>query len=284
MNLLYVKTFLEITSTRSFFQAAKNLNVAQSTASARIIHLEEVLGQTLFNRSRAGFEITPAGVQFQKHALNLMRTWEQAQQSMRMPGKQQSIYRICIQISLWESLICNWIHWIRDRNPNAILELETEFSIVMMDQLSNGLLDIGVMYTPRETQGLKVEQLLEEQLVLVSTTKRKLSDFDYNSYVFVDWGRTFRKRHSQAFNAFGKPDISVGMGPIALKVILDRGGSCYQSLSAIQPLLDENKLYIVEDAPVYPRPVYMVYPGDENEVARLQLALDGFRHMARQIG
>lgn len=280
MNLLYVKTFLEIVSTRNFYQAAKNLNIAQSTASARIGHLEDVLGHTLFHRSRAGFEITAAGLQFQKHALNLMRSWEQAQHSMGLSDGHRSIYRICIQINLWELLISNWIPWIRDKDPDAILELETEFSVVMMDQISNGLLDIGVMYTPRQIQGLKVEQLLEEHLVMVSTDAGILSELDYKSYVFVNWGKEFEQLHNQTFNSKETPNISVGMGPIALRVILDRGGSCYQSLGMVQSLIDEQKLFVVEDAPVYPRPVYMVYPDDDDEINRLQLALDGFRHVA----
>ena len=45
MNLVYVKTFLEITVTRNFYQAAINLNIAQSTASARINALERALGR-----------------------------------------------------------------------------------------------------------------------------------------------------------------------------------------------------------------------------------------------
>ena len=72
MNLIYIKTFLEIAATRNFERAAKNLNIAQSTASARINTLEESLGHSLFNRNRSGFEITEAGIRFQKYALNVM--------------------------------------------------------------------------------------------------------------------------------------------------------------------------------------------------------------------
>ncbi len=283
MNFLYIKTFLEIASTRNFNQAAKNLYIAQSTVSARISHLENELGHSLFNRSRAGFEITPAGLQFQKHALTLMRSWEQAKQTMGFLDVEQSIYRICIQINLWELIISSWIPWIKDRDPYSILELETEFSTAMMDQLSKGLLDIGVMYTPRKTQGLKVEQLLEENLILVSTDPVSLSKLDYGSYVFVNWGSAFEQMHNQVFSVKGTPTISVGMGPIALRVILDIGGSCYQSRGMVQPMIDEKKLFIVEGAPVYPRPVYMVYPDGAEDIKRLRLALDGFRHVAKML-
>jgi len=87
--------------------------------------------------------------------------------------------------------------------------------------------------------------------------------------------------HSQTFTALNTPAISVGLAPIALRQIMDQGGSCYQSLRVVQALIDEGGLFIVKDAPVYPRPVYMVYPDDANETSRLQLALEGFRHVAR---
>ncbi len=280
MNLTYIKTFLEIATTRNFEQAARNLNIAQSTASARISTLEQALGHSLFIRSRAGFEITPAGVAFQRHALNMMRSWEQAQQSIGLTSAQQSVYRVCVQINLWEKLIGNWIPWIRERDPTAILDLESDYSGLMMNRLSNGLLDIGIMYSPGKVQGLNVEQLMEEDLVMVSTHAQRLSEVDQKSYVLVKWGRAFMHMHSQALTDLNKPIISVGIGPIALRHILDSGGSCYQSLGNVQPLIEKQILFIVKDAPVYPRPVYIVYPDDDNEANRLQLALDGFRHVA----
>ena len=280
MNFIYLKTFLEIAVTRSFYQAAKNLNIAQSTASARISMLEETLGERLFSRSRAGIELTHAGLQLQKPALNMLRAWEQAQQSIKLSSGYKSVYRVCVQINLWEQLVSSWIPWIKEKDPNAILELESDFSGIMMNQLSNGLLDIGVMYTPRKVQGLAIEKLFEEDLVMVSTHASKLAEVDYQSYVLVKWGRTFMHMHSQAFTELSSPTISVGLGPIALRHILSQGGSCYQSLGIVQPLIDKDELFVVKDAPIYPRPVYMVYPDDGNEPGRLQLALEGLRCVA----
>lgn len=280
MNLIYVKTFLEIAVTRNFFQASKNLNIAQSTASARISMLEQTLGHQLFNRSRSGFEITQAGLQFQKHALNMMRSWEQAQQSIGLISGTQSVYRVCVQINLWEKLISNWIPWIMEKDPNAILDLDSDYSGVMMSQLSDGLLDIGVMYSPRRVQGLKSEAILEEDLVMVSTHAQSLAEVDFKTYVLVKWGRAFLHMHSQTFPTLSNPSISVGLGPIALRHILTRGGSCYQSRRIVQRQIDNQLLFVVEDAPIYPRPVYMVYPGDVQEIDRLQLALEGLRQVA----
>ena len=283
MNLIYIKTFLEIAATRSFEQAAKNLHIAQSTASARINTLESSLGHSLFNRSRAGFEITSAGIQLQKYALNMVRSWEQAQLSVGLTNANQSLYRVCVQINLWERLISNWIPWIKERDPEAILDLESDYSGLMMNQLSDGLLDIGVMYTPAKVKGLKIETLLEEELVMVSTHAQRLSEVKHERYVLVKWGRAFMHMHGQAFTNLNTPNITVGLGPIALQHILTQGGSCYQDLDSIRPLVNRKELHIVKDAPVFPRPVYMVYSDDPDEIGRLQLALDGLRHVSRLV-
>ena len=280
VHLLYVKTFLEIATTQNFYQAARNLNIAQSTASVRINTLEQVLGHRLFNRDRSGFEITAAGLQFQKHALNLMRSWEQAQQSVDLVSEAQPVYRVCVQLNLWETLISRWIPWMREREGTAILDVESDYSAEMMNLLSDGLLDIAVMYSPRKVQGLKSEQLLEEDLVMVSTHAQCLADIDHDSYVLVKWGRAFLHMHSQTFPTLSQPVISVGLGPIALRHILSGGGSCYQSRRIVQPLIDKNELTVVMDAPVFPRPVFMVYPDDAIEIERLKLALEGLRQVA----
>lgn len=150
-----------------------------------------------------------------------------------------------------------------------------------MNQLSDGLLDIGVMYSPTRVQGLEIEKLMEENLVMVSTHAQNLSEVDHHSYVLVQWGRAFMHMHNQTFTELNTPKISVGLGPIGLRQILDSGGSCYQALDNVQSLIDKQELFIVKDAPVFPRPVYMVYPDDAIETRRLQLALDGLREVAR---
>jgi DNA-binding transcriptional LysR family regulator len=61
MKLDNIKTFLEIATCGNFNRAADNLNVTQSTVSARIKTLEEKFGRRLFVRAHSGVELTDAG-------------------------------------------------------------------------------------------------------------------------------------------------------------------------------------------------------------------------------
>ena len=68
MDTELARTFLEIVRTRSFVRAAEQLNVSQTTVSARIKTLEERLGRSLFVRNKNGASLTPAGEQFLRYA------------------------------------------------------------------------------------------------------------------------------------------------------------------------------------------------------------------------
>ncbi len=65
MDVNLARTFLMVAETGSFIDAARKMNVTQSTVSARIKGLEDLLGRPLFRRSKTGATPTPAGEQFQ---------------------------------------------------------------------------------------------------------------------------------------------------------------------------------------------------------------------------
>ena len=86
MDIALAQTFLMVAETGSFIDAARKLNVTQSTVSARIRGLEELFGRPLFERSKNGASLTGAGEQFQKHALALVRVWQHAQLEVGFSG------------------------------------------------------------------------------------------------------------------------------------------------------------------------------------------------------
>ena len=85
MDITLVKTFLEVAATGSFVAASERLFVTQSAVSLRIQRLEDSLGRPLFNRSKAGAVLTPAGTEFERYALGLIKLWEEARQQIAIP-------------------------------------------------------------------------------------------------------------------------------------------------------------------------------------------------------
>ena len=54
MDINLARTFLTVAETGSFIEAARKMHVTQSTVSARVKVLEDLLGRPLFQRSKYG--------------------------------------------------------------------------------------------------------------------------------------------------------------------------------------------------------------------------------------
>jgi len=279
MNIDLARTFLEIVETGNFNKAAERLSVTQSTVSMRIKALEDELGRSLFVRSKAGTELTAAGVQFRRYATMLVRVWEQARQEIALPPGFKTVLNVGGQFSLWDRLLVQWIPWMRTALPEVALRAEVGLSDGLMRQLAEGLLDIGVMYSPQSRPGLHIEKLLEERLVMASTQRRSVDEWD-EDYVLVDWGPEFRVGHGQAFPDLKTPAVSVGLGSLGLQHILSYGGTGYFPMRVIRSLLASGRLFAVAGAPEFRRPAWLVYAPDEGREDWFHTALDGLRYVA----
>ena len=279
MKIEHVRTFLEIANCGNFNRAAEILNVTQSTVSARVKSMEDSFGRRLFKRSHSGVELTYAGQHFRQYAQNIQRLWQQAHQRVALPESFSHGIGLGSQVSLWDSLVLKWMPWMREHAADVAIHVEADYSPSLMRQLSDGLLDIGVMYNPRQTPGLIIEDLLEETLVLVATDRRKLSEGWVEDYVFVDWGNEFRASHGEAFPEMETPAISVGLGALGLEYILKNGGSGYFPLRVVQPLIAEGSLFLVDSAPRLQRPAYVVYTENSRDQGTLDIALRGLREI-----
>jgi DNA-binding transcriptional LysR family regulator len=281
MKIEYISTFLEIAECGNFNRAADNLNVTQSTVSARVKSMEDRFGRILFKRGHAGVELTSAGQHFLQYAHNIQRQWQQAKQRIALPESFNHTIGLGSQVSLWDSLILQWMPWMRQNASEIALHVEADYSPSLMRQVSDGLLDIGVMYQPRQTSGLIIEDLFEETLILVTTDKQAVEKGWIEHYVFVDWGDAFRARHSAAFPDLETPAISVGLGALGLEYILQNGGAGYFPVRVVKSLLENKKLFTVNNTPSLQRPAYMVYASAARDPSSLKVALQGLREVAK---
>jgi DNA-binding transcriptional LysR family regulator len=284
MDIDLARTFLEVVAAGNFVGAAERLHVTQSTVSMRIRSLEQQLGRTLFERSKAGASLTAAGNQFHRHALALVRVWEQARHEVALPSGYQAALTVAGSFSLWDGLLLRWIARMRRTAPDVALRSELGFSGDIMRGLVDGLYDIGVMYTPESRPGLVVERLIEDELVFVSTNgsqnprplKKQIPGADY---IYVDWGPEFQRDHALNFPDLSTPGLFLRLGSLALKLLLAGGGSGYCPLRIVRPHLDAGTMRLLPGAPVFSYPAYVVYPADSASDA-LGQALTELRRVA----
>ena len=104
MDINQARTFLAIVAHGSFLEAAQQLNLTQSTVSARIQRLEEELGTCLFRRNRSGASLTQSGRRFLDYAKRLVITADQARIEVGLPERYRAGIRIGGRIALWDGL------------------------------------------------------------------------------------------------------------------------------------------------------------------------------------
>jgi DNA-binding transcriptional LysR family regulator len=272
------RTFLTVVTAGNFINAAERLHVTQSTVSARIHALEQQLGCTLFVRNKAGTTLTPAGRQFQKHAGTLVRTVEHARHDVGVPRGFRGALTIGGRFGLWEQLLLRWLPLMREIAPDISVRAEIGMEPELMQGLVEGRLDIGVMYTPQSRPGLRVEPLLEETLVLVSTDPGGPGE-PGPGYIYVDWGPEFYARHSASFPDFIGPALTANISWLGLHHILENGGSGYFPVRLARPYFENGRLVRLQGAPEFSLPAYVVYPS-EDRPDFIDAALQVIRHVA----
>jgi DNA-binding transcriptional LysR family regulator len=278
MDIELARTFLAIVEAGSFVRAAERLNVTQTTVSARVRSLEDQLRRPVFVRNKAGATLTAAGEQFLRFAPTLVQVWERARHEVAIPAGRRAVLAIGGELSLWNPLLLAWMVWMRNNAADVALRTQVGLPDGLLRQVSDGVLDLVVVYAPRHVPGLKVEVIMEEELVLV-TTDVTVSDVSDPDYVYVDWGEDFAAHHGMSFPRFSDPGLFVGLGPLALDYIAQVGGAGYFRRRAIQPFLASGRLKVISKAPVFTHPVYAVY-AESVDSDVLGLAVEGLRELA----
>jgi DNA-binding transcriptional LysR family regulator len=262
MDITLVKTFLEVAASGSFVAASERLFVTQSAVSLRIQRLEDSLGRPLFTRSKAGAELTPAGTEFERYALGMIKLWEEARQQVAIPEGFSKSLTIGAQYSLWPRLGFRWIDALRVEMPT--LSIRTELG--MPDRLTRfmieGVVQAGLMYNPQLRSGLSVSKISDEELVLVASWSDPTLDTIEARYAFIDWGPEFVQAHAIELPHLINTGLTLSLGAMAAEFIVNRQYAGYLPARYIKQYIDAGQLHLVPDAPRFPYPAYVVWRDD----------------------
>ena len=265
MDIQQARTFLEILNVGNFQGAAERLFVTQSAVSLRVKRMEDELGQTLFTRSKAGAQPTPAGEQFARFARAIVRTWEEAQHQIAVPEGFEDTLIIGAQPSLWPGLGLRWLRLLERQLPTTAFRCEVGRSSALMRMMGEGLCDVAVLYTPQARPGLTIEQLMDDQLVLVAADA-DFGGIDDPRYVFMDWSSEFVAAHKTRYPELRSPRTTMSLGTVGLDYIIDNRRAGYFPSRTVEDALEAGDVHLISDAPAFPFPTYVAWQvGVDNE-------------------
>ena len=150
-----------------FGRAAEKCYVTQSTLSASILELEEVLGRVLFERTKRMVMITPLGEEVTERARIVLQGLEDVVDHARAGEAPLSgMLRLGAIPTIGPFYLPKVLPALRESYPDLVLYLREEQTARVLEQVRSGDLDVALIATPWDTDGLDVLDIMNDRLWL----------------------------------------------------------------------------------------------------------------------
>jgi LysR family transcriptional regulator, flagellar master operon regulator len=257
VNIVGLQTFVSIVENGSLVRASEQLNVTQSTVTARLRTLEQEVGATLLHRQKSGVTLTASGTKLLGYAEIMIGLWRQARQETAPPQGTESVCNFGCDPDLWPGLGRQIFDEVNDRNPRMALSVWPGDQSELYRMLSAGLLDMALTYRLAAPGDQTVYRLPPDDLVLYATEPDRPIRFD-PGYIYVDLGPEFRAKHALAFSDIGTARVNFGSAIWALNHMLDHGGSAYLPRRMATSHVLAGRLFELPNAPSFQRNIFLI--------------------------
>jgi LysR family transcriptional regulator, nitrogen assimilation regulatory protein len=177
MDLRQLTALVTVAEVGSVTKAAQLLHLVQPAVTRQIRTLEEEVGVPLFDRTRQGMTLTPAGEVLVERARRALHELELARTEIRPSGRGEvtGIVRVGLLESVIDVLAEPLATAVVSRHPGIELRILTAYSGYLRDWLDSGDIDMSLLYNLDDTASLSVVPLLREPLWAVAPPGAGLS-------------------------------------------------------------------------------------------------------------
>ncbi|SMF92054.1 LysR family transcriptional regulator, hydrogen peroxide-inducible genes activator [Azospirillum oryzae] len=162
-----------------FGQAAEACLVSQSTLSAGLQELEDLLGATLVERTRRSVLPTPLGREIAERARQLLKGAEELVDITRSAADPMSgSLHLGVIPTIGPFLIPRVMPALRETFPRLRLYLREDQTARLLEQLNAGKLDAALLALPYPMGDLETEDIAEDRFSFVCPTGHRLNAGD----------------------------------------------------------------------------------------------------------
>lgn len=170
MDLKQIESFVRVAELGSFTRAATALGVAQPLLSRHVRQLEVELRQTFLRRNGRGVVLTEAGQLLLEHGRGILHQVAVAREALGgVRGTLAGRVSIGLPPSLSKRVAVPLAQRFGQQLPEAQLTLTEGFSVLMLEALRSGRVDLAVLYNPPASPDIECELLRRESLVLLAS-------------------------------------------------------------------------------------------------------------------
>lgn len=212
MNLTRLEYFKTIYEAGSISAAARHLFIAQPALSNQLRTLEAELGVSLFERRASSLCPTAAGHALYRRAVQIFSVVHASEQEMlQYHSGIKGIIRLGVVSSGGYALLTSNIRAFHTRFPSVRFEIFDRDTYALRPMLQSGLIDMAIVRTPFDCEGLCVHLLEGEPMAAVSSEAFS-SDFlplaSLRNHPFILYRRFERLFHEACAASGFTPEIA----------------------------------------------------------------------------
>ncbi|WP_336146687.1 LysR family transcriptional regulator [Marinobacter salarius] len=145
LDIEVLRTFHSIVRLGQFLAASTYLSRSPSTISSHVKRLEEILDTRLFERDNQAVVLTPAGRRLFAQTSDYLEMHDKLISSFRGQKNKAGTVRLGLSEEYCVPVLQKVFPRLSESHPNILLEVETEYSDYLREQLSRGKLDLALI-------------------------------------------------------------------------------------------------------------------------------------------
>jgi LysR family hydrogen peroxide-inducible transcriptional activator len=168
--------FITVAKSSNFRRAAEKLKVSQPTLTMQIAAMEELMGVQLFDRSRAGTLLAPAGRDLLPLARDILERYELLGEAA--DSRKQNLagtFRLGILPTIGPSLLSKILPRLHTEYPALKLHINEAAPTQLERGLEDGTYDIILTVLPMHAGENKIRPLFTEQIKIVMAANHPLA-------------------------------------------------------------------------------------------------------------
>ena len=171
MQLESLKIFCDVVRWASFSRGAAENGISQSSASQAVHQLEVRLGVKLIDRSKRPLVLTPQGRVYYEGCRDLVERYLELENRVRGLDDDDTVVGtvgVAAIYSVGLSHMSRYVKTFEQRHPGASVRLEYLHPSRVLERVTNGDAELGLLSFPRKWPELNVLTWREEQMMVVT--------------------------------------------------------------------------------------------------------------------
>lgn len=177
LDLADLQLFLCIADAGSITAGAQRASLALASASERLRKMESAVGLALLERRARGVTTTEAGEALAHHARLILRQQDTLKGELQdyAAGARGTLHLYANTAALTVFLPNRLAPWLAER-PRLRIELKERTSVDIVRNVANGLAEAGIVSSAVSAEGLQLQPVARDHLVLVAAPHHPLAD------------------------------------------------------------------------------------------------------------